>query len=383
MTTSVSRPIGATAIAVLVVCGALLATQSPPVAVFAASYQTAGPSLPDRLSDKEFWTLVSDISEPGGVFRLADNFTSNEPEVGRVFTMLRDTGIAGGVYLGVGPEQNLTYIAAIRPAMAFVVDIRRQAVMQHLLFKAVFELAADRADFIALLFSKPRPADLDGTTPIQRIWNSYAAVPTDRDLAAKNAVRIVDQLTRTHRFTFTAAESTQLESVRAAFVLYGPDISTRGWGGVGRVGGGGGTFADLTGWAYDDSAEPQSFLSTEENFRFVKALHEKNLLVPVSGDFGAPKAIRAIGAYLQKRGAVVSAFYVSNVEQYLFQDGKARAFYDNVATLPVNDRSVFIRPYSLRLERWAGEPLCPIAGFLREVRGGRISSNGDALACIR
>jgi hypothetical protein len=385
MMTSVRRPIRATAIAVLILCGASLATWPPAVAVLGASYQTARPSLPDRLSDTEFWTLVSDISEPGGVFRLIDNFTSNEPEVGRVFTMLREKGIAGGVYLGVGPEQNLTYIAAIRPAMAFVVDIRRQAVMQHLLFKAIFELATNRADFIALLFSKPRPADLDDTTAIQRIWSRYAEVPTDRDLASKNATRIVDQLTRTHRFTFTAAESAQLESVRAAFVLYGPDISTRGWGGVGRAGGSGsgGTFADLTGWAFDDRAEPQSFLSTEENFRFVKALQEKNLLVPVSGDFGGPKAIRGIGAYLQKQGAVVSAFYVSNVEQYLFQDGKARAFYDNVATLPANDMSVFIRPYSLRLERWAGEPLCPIAGFIREVRGGRILSNGDALACIR
>jgi hypothetical protein len=299
--------------------------------------------------------------------------------------MLRERGVSGGVYLGVGPEQNLTYIAAIRPAMAFVVDIRRQAVMQHLLFKAVFELARDRADFISVLFSKPRPENLDATTPIQRIWNAYAAVATDRQLASKNAVRIVNHLTRTHRFTFTAAESDQLEAVRAAFVLYGPDISTRGWGGVGRVAGGGngGTFADLTGWAYDDAAEPQSFLSTEEHFRFVKGLHEKNLLVPVSGDFGGPKAIRAIGAYLQKQGLVVSAFYLSNVEQYLFQDGKARAFYDNVAALPVSETSVFIRPYSLRRESWAAEPLCPIPGFIREVLGGRVVNNGDALACIR
>ena len=155
----------------------------------------------------------------------------------------------------------------------------------------------------------------------------------------------MDRLTRTHRFRFTAIESTQLEAVRAAFVLFGPEISTRGRGGVGRAGGyGSGTFADLTGWASDDQGEPHSFLSSEENFRFVKALHEKNLLVPVSGDFGGPKAIRAIGAYVRKRAALVSAFYVSNVEQYLFQDGKARAFFDNAASLPVNDASVFIRP---------------------------------------
>src|SRR4029077_4334247 len=99
---------------------------------------------------------------------------------------LRERGVTAGSYIGVGPEQNLTYIAAIHPAMAFVVDIRRQAMLQHLMFKAVFELAKDRAEFISLLFSKPRPAGLDDTTPIQRIWNAYASVPTDRDLTSKN-----------------------------------------------------------------------------------------------------------------------------------------------------------------------------------------------------
>jgi len=381
MRTSLSRPIRAIAIAVAIACSALLPTQPVSVAVLAAPDQAAAPSLPDRLSDAEFWTLVSSVSEPGGFFRIADNFTSNEPEVGRVFTMLREKSVAGGVYLGVGPEQNLTYIAAIRPAMAFIVDIRRQAVMQHLLYKAIFELAADRADFIELLFSRPRPEGLDAATPIQQMWNQFATVTTDRDLASKIAVRIVNQLTRTHGFAFSAAESAQLEWVRAAFVLYGPDISTRGRSAVARVSGG--TFADLTGWAVDESGDPQSFLSTEENFQFVKALEEKNLVVPVSGDFGGPKAIRAIGAYLREREGVVSAFYVSNVEQYLFDEGKARAFFDNVSTLPVNDLSIFIRPYSLRRERWAGEPLCPIGGFLREVSGGRIRTNADALACIK
>ena len=53
--------------------------------------------------------------------------SSNPPSLHQ----LRATGVQGGVYLGVGPEQNLTYIAAICPAMAFIVDIRRQAAMQH------------------------------------------------------------------------------------------------------------------------------------------------------------------------------------------------------------------------------------------------------------
>jgi hypothetical protein len=376
----VSKPLR-TAIALLIVFAASPATWPSAASAGFARQSARAASLSGRLSDAEFWKLVSDVSEPGGYFRISDNYTSNEREVGRLFTMLGEAGVQGGVYLGVGPEQNFSYIAAIHPAMAFVVDIRRQAVMQHLMFKAVFELARDRADFIALLFSKPRPPDLDAATPIQRLWDAYQNVATDPAVAARNATRIVEHLTRTHHFTFTANESAQLESVLEAFVQFGPAITTRG----GSSGGGGGigvTFADLTGWSLDAAGQPQSFLSSEEHFRSVKSLQEKNLIVPVSGDFGGPKAIRAIGAYLQKRGAVVSAFYLSNVEQYLFQDGKQRAFYDNVAALPVNEKSVFIRPYSLRRGGGTAQSLCAIAGFIDAVGAGRISSNGDALACI-
>jgi hypothetical protein len=384
MTRFVNRRPPRVAIAFVLLCALSMAAR-PVASVRTGASAVPDAALPDRLSDVEFWRLVTDFSEPGGFFRITDNFTSNEPEIGRIFTMLREKEVAGGVYLGVGPEQNLTYIAAIHPAMAFVVDIRRQAMMQHLLFKAIFEMAADRADFISMLFSKPRPADLDGNTPIQQIWNAFADTPTDRDLAPKIATRVIERLTRMHGFAFSTEESDQLESVRRAFVLYGPNISTRGWGGNGRPGGRArnGTFADLTGWAYDADGEPQSFLSTEANFQFVKSLHEKNLLVPLSGDFSGPKTIRAIADYVHKHDSFVSSFYVSNVEQYLFQDGKAHAFYENVAALPLNDQSVFIRPYSMRLETWAASPLCSISGFLREERGGRIATNSDALMCIR
>jgi hypothetical protein len=337
----------------------------------------ASAALPDRLSDAEFWKLRRDLSEPGGYFRITDNYTSNEGEIGRIFTALRKHGIAGGVYLGVGPEQNLTYIAAIRPEMAFIVDIRSQAAMQHLMFKAIFEMSRDRAEFISLLFGKPRPPDLDDKTAIQDMWYAFSLAGTDAAAAAKTYGRIVDRLTFTHGFDFTPEESSELVSVIQAFVGYGPSISTRGGAGFG---GNSYSFADLTGWSIDEAGEPRSFLSTEENFRVVKSLHERNLIVPVTGDFGGPKAFRALAQYLKQQGAVVRALYVSNVEQYLFQDGKATAFYANVAALPVDATSVFIRPYSLRRSP-SPRPLCPIAPFLAAVDAGRVYSNFDSLAC--
>jgi hypothetical protein len=377
--------------AALVLLGTLVGAASTPMGAQAPEIRfTKTPvaparSLPARLSDSSFWKLVSDISEPGGFFRITDNFTSNEGEVGELSTMLRTSSVSGDVYLGVGPEQNLSYIAAIRPRMAFIVDIRRQAVMQHLMFKAMFELAKDRADFLTLLFAKPRPAGIDSATTIQKIWDLYWNVPTDTALGRTTIARIVENLTKKHGFIFSPDESAQLKSVLQAFQDYGPVISTRGAPG-GRGGGNGGGFADMTS-SYDRTGVPQTFLSTEDNYRYVKQLHEKNLIVAVSGDFGGPKAIRAIGAWLKEQGGVVSAFYVSNVEQYLFQDGKADAFYANVATLPVTPKSVFIRPYSMR--RYGrgydtGGPirsLCPIEAFLRTVAAGKVHMNDDALAC--
>src|SRR5688500_19779289 len=70
--------------------------------------------LPDRLSDAEFWALVDSISEPGGYFQIQDNFTSNEREIGQLFTMICYRGICGNVYMGVETVHNLSYLAAIR-----------------------------------------------------------------------------------------------------------------------------------------------------------------------------------------------------------------------------------------------------------------------------
>src|SRR5207244_4049069 len=96
--------------------------------------------------------------------------------------------------------------------------------------------------------------------------------------------------------------------------------------------------------ATDSAGVPQSFVATEANFQALRELELNNLIVPIVGDFGGPKAIQSIGRYVQEHGATISAFYTSNVEQYLFQDDTAwKKFYANVRTLPIDDRSLFIR----------------------------------------
>src|SRR5262245_16530291 len=116
----------------------------------------AAERLPVRLSNQEFWKLVSDFSEQDGSF-FSENFVSNERSYQRVLAELGEGRRPGSAYIGVGPEQNFTYILAIKPQIVFIVDVRRQNMIQHLMYKALFELSQNRAEFISRLFSRPRP----------------------------------------------------------------------------------------------------------------------------------------------------------------------------------------------------------------------------------
>ena len=110
-------------------------------------------------------------------------------------------------------------------------------------------------------------------------------------------------------------------------------------------------------------------LANEESFRFLKDLHERNVFVPVVGNFAGPKALRAVGKYIRERGALVSAMYLSNVEQYLNQDGIWNYFCGNVASMPLDDKSMFIR--SARGNAGAGGSglVNSLGSMLNETRG--------------
>src|SRR5258705_13466143 len=118
------------------------------------------PTIPAKLSDSAFWKLVTDVSESNGFFR-SDNFVSNETTFQWVIPELLRTTKPGGVYLGVGPDQNFPYIIALKPKIAIIFDIRRQNMLTHLMYKAVIEQSSDRADFVARLFARPRPTGID------------------------------------------------------------------------------------------------------------------------------------------------------------------------------------------------------------------------------
>jgi hypothetical protein len=243
--------------------------------------------------------------------------------------------------MGVGPEPNFHYITAIKPRMVFITDIRRGNLHLQLMYKALFELSADRAEFVSRLFNKPRPAGLDAKTPVRDLINAYLEVMTaDEPVYKANLQAIYDQLEKKHGFPLPAEDRSGIEYVYRNFYMYGPAI-TYSSSQSGQPGGRTPYHALMT--ALDASGTARSYLATDESFQFLKDLHARNLIVPVVGNFGGPKAIRAVGKYVRDHGATVVAFYLSNVEQYLTQDGLLNTFCANVATLPLDDASTFIR----------------------------------------
>ena len=328
---------------------------------------TAAASLPARLGDQEFWRLVTDSSEPDGSFR-SDNLLSNELGFQYVVPELARTTKGGRVYMGVGPEQNFTYIVATKPAMAFIVDIRRGNLDLHLMYKALFELSADRAEFVSRLFSKKRPDGLSARSTSMDIFGAFWNVTTDPAVFNENLQAIDNLLVRKHGFALSNDDLDGIKYVYNAFFQFGPKIqysSTSSFGGSAQP-----TYADLM-TAADFAGLEHSYLANEENFQFMKDLETRNMIVPVVGNFGGPKAIRAVGRYLKDRNAIVTAFYLSNVEQYLRQDLIWDDFCANVATLPLDDTSTFIRSVR-RGNATPGIGLSSELGtMLSEVRGCR------------
>ena len=298
------------------------------------------PVPPESLSAAEFSRLVRELSEEGGYFR-SDNFTSNETSYLHVVDKMRELGATGGAYLGVGPEQNFTYIAKVRPRIAFIVDIRRQAVIQHLMFKAIFQLASNRVQYLSLLLSRPLPKEKApaADASVSEILTFFTQASADERAYTANLVAIRKTIKDDFQFTLSEVDQTSLDYVYKNFRNDGLEIAYRM---DGMRGGFFPSLKDLVAQT-DQNGKLGSFLATKEDFDFVRDLQRRNLVIPIVGDFGGKKALAAIGDYLRKNGFTVTAFYTSNVEQYLFQGGLFNAFAENVRKLPITERSLFIR----------------------------------------
>lgn len=335
-------------------CCALLAAgcgarSAAPPAEIAAPHRAAG--TPE---DSTFAHLVAQLSERGGYFD-TDNLISNERSYLHALDALRARGVAGGVYLGVGPDQNFAYIAQVRPRLAFILDIRRDNLLQHVFFKTLFTLAPSRIEYLALLFGRPPPQDaaawatrslddlaayVDATLPeaasaraaVQRAAPQQGLALSEADLAT---------IDRIHRRFIEAGLGLRFNSHGRAPNSYYP------------------TYRDLL-FETDRAGQRGHYLARETTYQFLRQMQQENRIVPVVGDLAGPHALAAVGAYLKAQGETVSVFYTSNVEDYLMRRGTFGRYVETLRALPWNAESVIVRSY---FNRWRADHPETVAGY--------------------
>lgn len=338
------------------------------------------PTLPSSA----FARQIADLSEKGGYFD-TDNLISNEGSYLQVLPDLRRRQISGGAYLGVGPDQNFTYIAQIRASIAFIIDIRRDNLLLHLLFKALFSVARTRVEYLSLLTGRPVPADVEPwrTAAISRIVDYVDKTPVDPAAVAALRTRVddavgragvmlskddFDTIDRFHRRFIQDGLSLRFQSIGRPPQMYYP------------------TYREMLVDTDADGREG-NYLASEDAFQFVKSLEAKDLVIPVVGDVSGPTAMGAIAKLLGSRGERMSVFYASNVEFYLFGDGTFGRFIENLGRLPHDSSSVLIRSVFRYYGRTMPRPgdgsvsqVDSIDNLLSETARGRIQRYGDLVA---
>ncbi len=327
------RGLALAAVALLAaVAGALPRTQAPPT--FAAS--------------------IAQLSEPGGYFD-TNNLISNEKSYLHVIPALREAGLAGGVYVGVGPDQNFSYIAHTRPSIAFIIDVRRDNLLLHLLFKALFRLSASRAQYLSSLFGRPapEPAARWRDEDIERIVSYVAGAAASP--AAADAIRArVDDVIKTFGVSLSEGDRATIDRFHRTFIERGLGLRFESTGRPPRSYYP--TYEELL-LETDRSGRRWNYLASEREFQFVKSIQDRDLVIPLVGDLAGRTAMPAVARHLKERGLRLSVFYTSNVEYYLANAGAFGRFAANLALFPRTAKTLIVR--SVFPNRFGGTPTAP------------------------
>lgn len=316
------------------------ATLAALIVCAAAAVPFAVRALPGPAAPSAFAARIQELSEPGGDFD-TDNLISNEKSYLHVVPALRAAGLGGGAYIGVGPDQNFSYIAQIKPSIAFIVDIRRDNLLMHLLFKALFARAATRAEYLSLLMGRaaPEPAEKWRDAPID-VLVSYIDRTQPEASAVQALRRRLDETIKGFGVPLSPADFATIDRFHRTFIDAGLSLKFQSRGRPARSYYP--TYRDLL-LETDRSDHQWNYLVSERDYQVVRALEVQDLVIPVVGDLSGPRALRAIAAFMTEHHQQLSAFYTSNVENYLFQDGRFAQFEENVTRLPRTPRSLIIR----------------------------------------
>jgi hypothetical protein len=209
---------------------------------------------------------------------------SDEHHPERFKTQMTDLG---GVYIGVGPEQNYLYAGWSKPEILILLDFDQMVVDIHEIYRVLIQAA-------------------DGPEALVKIW--HKSEKKTAIAAIKAAVTDLDEqnnLLRVYRGSRRPIYN-RLNSLRIRY----------------------------------KSMKLATFLTDQEQYDYVKNLFETGRVRAVRGDLTKDKAMNGVAKAAKELGVPVRCIYLSNVEQYFdYENGMAA----NCKAQPTDDVSKIMR----------------------------------------
>ncbi len=322
--------------------------------------------------DSSFGSLIRQLSEQESG-RPADNLITNEDSFPRVAGELQKQAPKGGVYLGVGPDQNFTYLEKGQAELAFILDFRRRNLLLHLLHKALFMLSKDRESYLSRLTAR-LPDNLPNDPTADELVEAFAQAEFDRSRLAEVGKEVVALL----RPLKVVDEEEWEELNRIQARLAGPGMNARFLAMPIYP-----TFGSLI-RTKDREGKPAHFLAQELTYQAVRQAQAEDRIIPIVGDFAGRNSLPRLNDWLRGQGLLVSILYISDVEFFLLRAGTFHAYIEHLNRLPWADGALLIRSSTRELdhpERVEGDRcttiLRPVAPFLGAALGGKILTAND------
>lgn len=287
--------------------------------------------------------LSLQFGEEAGYFD-TDNLISNEDSYQHVVPELARLASHSGAYLGVGPGQNFTYIAHLKPDLAFIVDIRRDNLLVMLYLKLLFEHAGNRWEYLSALIGRPLPKEFqpDDSATVQDLVNLFHLLPPQPDASDHHFDRIAGELEKSFPTLIRDGDIGRMRRLLMPFIEEGLRLRFRSHGRPPRYHYP--SFEELL-LQRDREGRLQHFLNREEDFQTLRKMHLTDRIIPVVCNLGGDRALKRIAAFLRERGIPLSVFYTSNVEYYLLRQGLFGKYIENLMEFPIDDDSLLVRSY--------------------------------------
>ena len=244
----------------------------------------------EPLSASQFQQRILDWSEDPGYFD-TDNFIFNEPSYLHVVPLLLKIAPSRQAYIGVGPDQNFSYIAHLKPKIAVILDIRRDNLLQHLYFKELFRVAIDRWEYLSYLFGKPLPAQMerDPASDARALASWFREIHSSETYFEENFARFWESLQS--RFPLLVLDSDEPIFYRMASAFFRMNLDLKFQSHQRYPRPFYPNYEDLI-TATDKEGRLRHYLNSDEAFEFLKRMQDDNRLLPVVGDFGEGKALK-------------------------------------------------------------------------------------------